>query len=96
MSQDIPNIRRLFDNCFLQDGHIGSRSSLPFSALSSPTGVDSEEREDLAVESKYVNFTGKRFFSLDIRQKIIRVKKEYIQLTLSGEVGLPHDRLFAP
>ena len=77
---------------------MGSRSSLSFSAFSSfPTGVDSEERDDLAVESKYVNFTGKRFFNLDKHhQRAIRVREEYVQLTLSGGVGLPHDTLFAP
>lgn len=57
---DVRNISTLFDRFFLQDGHIGSCSSL-LALVSSPSSGTSDGPDD----EYNVNFTGIRFFKLE-------------------------------
>ena len=62
VAKSLPYMRELFDNVFLQDGHMGSASSFLAFSLLSP-GVESTERAELP-PLKNVNLTGIRCFML--------------------------------
>ena len=59
----MPNISILFDSRFLQDGHIGSASSL---ALEEPPSAcdDSGDFDKVAFDPRKVNLTENKFFKL--------------------------------